>query len=141
MPELLLRMHIVINHSLDEIKQMFNFILNKISRGSGPCLTPDAAALYYFPEVFAKPRDEYITAMLYEIANDTRNDGDGYKNISAYVGNVQIKPISRLWNTYRLDRDHTNVGLQKARRNLYIGKPRSVLKPETPKKAPFTLDY
>ena len=30
MPELLLRMHVVANHSLTEIQQMFNFILNKI---------------------------------------------------------------------------------------------------------------
>ena len=88
MPELLLRMHVVANHSIAEIQQMFNFILNKISRQSGPCLTADVAALYYFPEVFAKPRDEYVAAMLYEIANDTREDGKGYSSISAYVGNL-----------------------------------------------------
>ena len=88
MPELLLRMQVVNNHSLAEIQQIFNFILNKIARGSGPCLTPDAAALYYFPEVFAKPRDEYVTAMLYDMANDTAAGGTGLSSITAYVGNV-----------------------------------------------------
>ena len=32
---------------------------------------PDVAAYYYYPEVFQKPRDEYMAAMLYEIASET----------------------------------------------------------------------
>ena len=46
-----------------------------------------------------------------------------------------------MWNTYRLDRDYTNVQ-HKSTKYLYSNKPRSVLKKKNmPKKAPFMLDY
>ena len=45
-----------------------------------------------------------------------------------------------MWNTYRLDRDYSNVSTKNSRYDHY--KPRSVLrqKPKE-KKRPFTLDY
>ena len=74
--------------------------------------------------------------MLYEMANDTREDGKGYDSITAYVGNLHIKPISRIWNTYRLDKDYGHV----PKRSSMEDKVRkSVLKPEK-KVRPFTLD-
>ena len=69
MPELLLRMKIVNDYSLTEIQQIFNYVLNKVYREKRYCTTPDVAALNLFPDVFAKQRDEYITAMLHDIAN------------------------------------------------------------------------
>ena len=48
--------------------------MNKLSKREGPCTSSAMAALYYFPEVFAKPRDEYVAAFLKEIALHT---GDG----------------------------------------------------------------
>ena len=139
MPELLLRMKIVNEHSLAEIQQIFNYVLNKISRSDGPCGTPDAAALYYFPEVFAKPRDEYVAAMLHDIATDTNEDGQGFSSISAYLGNLHIKPISRVWNTYKLDRDFTHVKQKATPSNMKH--PKDVLKPQEKLTRPFTLDY
>ena len=51
MPEILLRMQIVNNHSLLEMQDMFNLIMNRISKKQGP-LDSGTAALYHFPEVF-----------------------------------------------------------------------------------------
>jgi len=44
MPEVLLRMNIAHNHSLEDLQDIFNFIMNKVSRKEGPCLTPGQAA-------------------------------------------------------------------------------------------------
>ena len=105
MPDLLLRMKVVSSHSLAEIQQIFNYVLNKVAKNGS---SPGLAALYYFPEVFAKPRDEYVAAMLFEMATDMQGD-KGLNKINAYLGNLQIKPVSRLWNTYKLDRTYENI--------------------------------
>lgn len=44
MPEILLRMNIAHNHSLEDLQDMFNFIMNKVSKKEGPCVTPGQAA-------------------------------------------------------------------------------------------------
>ena len=36
MPALLLRMKIVENHSLDDLRDIFDFVLNKVANRSGP---------------------------------------------------------------------------------------------------------
>ena len=93
MPEVLLRMRIASEHTLDELKEILNEILTRVYVGrSGPDL-PDAAAFYHFPEVFQKPRDEYIAALLHTIATDS---SENYESILCYLGNVHVKPVSRL---------------------------------------------
>ena len=73
-------------------------MLNLIKKGNSPYMMPDATALLYFPEVFSEPRDMYVTSMLHEIANDTKNENHtGFESINAYLGNVHIPPIKRLW--------------------------------------------
>ena len=84
MPDILLRMKVVANHSLQEIQQIFNFVLNKVAKTGDP---PGLTALYYFPEVFAKPRDEYVASMLFEMATDMQGE-NGYNQINAYLGNL-----------------------------------------------------
>jgi hypothetical protein len=72
MPEVMLRMKVASMYSLDQLKDIFNDILNKVSQAKeGDPRLPDVAAYYYYPEIFQKPRDEYMAAMLHEIANDT----------------------------------------------------------------------
>ena len=71
MPELLLRMKIANDHSLEELQDIFNVIVNKMKRFDTPCLTTGQAAVFHFPEVFAQPRDEYVAAMIKEIAMHT----------------------------------------------------------------------
>ena len=93
--------------------------MNKVSRGSGPAKVPEAAALYYFPEVFGKPRDEYIAAYLHDMANDLQEDGQGFSTINAYLGNLQIKPVSRLWNTYKLGGDYSHKAQPKPKSLLH----------------------
>ena len=93
MPDLLLRMKIAATYSLQELETIFNEILNKVVRGEGPIVS-DAAAYYHFPEVFCAPRDEYMAALLHEIAQE-----EGVEQINCYIGNVHVKPISRLCNT------------------------------------------
>lgn len=102
MPEVLLRLKIAQNHSLEELRIILNQILNKIvSNKQGP-QTADAAAYFYFPEVFSRPRDEYVAAFLHEIAQDetsievSAEEKKGYENILAYVGNLHAKPVNRM---------------------------------------------
>lgn len=71
MPEVLLRMKVANSHSLVELQEIFNIVMNKLAKKEGPCISSASAAVYYFPEVFAQPRDEYVAAMLKEIAMHT----------------------------------------------------------------------
>ena len=98
MPELLLRMKIGASYSLDELNKIFNSILNHVANPNNPFNMGSIAALAYFPHVFASPRDEYVTAMLYEMATDTSSDDNtGIESILAFTGNVHVKPAKRLW--------------------------------------------
>ena len=67
MPEIVLRLQIGNEHSIDELNQMFNQIANKIKRGE---VTPNSAiaAQILFPEVFLKPKEEYMERILKDIA-------------------------------------------------------------------------
>jgi hypothetical protein len=80
MPEILLRMRIGNMYTLTELNQIFNEVLNKVARckenDSAPDV-PELAALYHFPEVFQKPRDEYMTAILTEIAQSMHDSSAG----------------------------------------------------------------
>lgn len=68
MPTVMLRMKVVETHSLQELTDMFNFILDKMQRGEGPEQSA-AAAHYFYPEMFNKPRDLYMTSLLHEICS------------------------------------------------------------------------
>jgi hypothetical protein len=69
MPELMLRMKVASMFSLDQLKEIFNDVLNRAMQEE---LLPEVAACLYYPEVFQKPRDEYMAAMLQEIAKDEK---------------------------------------------------------------------
>jgi hypothetical protein len=53
MPEVMLRMKVASMYSLDQLKDIFNDILNKVSQAKeGDPRLPDVAAYYYYPEIF-----------------------------------------------------------------------------------------
>ena len=73
MPEVMFRMKVASLYTLEQLKEIFNDLLNKIANAKqGEPRLPDVAALYYYPDVFLKPRDEYMAALLHEMANDTQ---------------------------------------------------------------------
>ena len=87
--------------------------MNKLVRKEGPCISSATAAQYYFPDIFARPRDEYVAAMLKEIAmnskseisNDPQNSDSlsGIQSMNCYLGNVHVPPITRMLKTYNSD--------------------------------------
>lgn len=95
MPEQLMRMKISSDYSLKQMQEIFNDIMNKIKFQGGPKV-PHAAALYYYPEIFQKYRDEYMEALIYNVATNAQ---DLPETIDVYLGNIHISPMSRLWNT------------------------------------------
>lgn len=118
MPELMLRMKVASLFSLDQLKEIFNDILNKVaSARDGEPSMPDIAAYFYYADVFQKPRDEYMAALLKEVANETwkRNDKYvSYSSVSCYLGNLHVSPVARLWKTSKLDSMTQTIGDQKA---------------------------
>jgi hypothetical protein len=59
-----------------------------------------------FPEVFQKPRDEYLYAILRKLVEDegmsltsSIEDQPPVEVIDFYIGNLHVSPLSRLWNT------------------------------------------
>lgn len=102
MPEILMRMKISSLYSLKEMQEMFNQIMKKIDKKEGP-IQPEACALYLYPEVFLKHRDEYIYSMLRKIADEgqitSQTNSPPLKTIDVYLGSFHVSPISRLWNT------------------------------------------
>lgn len=70
MPTIMLRMKLVETYSLKELVEMFNHILKMIADpNSGTPIQPAAAANFHFPDVFNKPRDLYVAALLHEICS------------------------------------------------------------------------
>ena len=68
-----------------------------------------SAAMYYFPDVFCRPRDEYVAAMIKELALFTNEEGQGLSAISCYLGNIHVKPTLRLLNTFNSDGVHSAI--------------------------------
>ena len=98
MPLVMLRMKIVESYSLEELVDIFNQILRKVQDERSDCpVNPAAAALYLYPEVFIKPRDLYITAMLHEICSEAPAEIGGLERVNAYLGNLHVSPLTRLW--------------------------------------------
>jgi hypothetical protein len=98
MPELLNRMQIASKYTLKELQDMFNYIMNKIKQDNGPT-QPGAAALFHFPEVFLKFKDEYMQAMIRTVLVENESEEEKIGNIDVYLGNMHVSPLSRLWNT------------------------------------------
>lgn len=107
MPEVLYRMKIANDYTLKELEGMFNTIANRI-QDSNVNENPILAAYQLFPEVFCKPRDEYMYIMMNEVLNDPETQEDigqitpDQESIVAYLGKNHVAPISRLWSTVNL---------------------------------------
>ena len=69
MPEILMRMKISSLYSLSEMQEMFNQIMKCIDRKDGP-IQPEACALFLYPDVFLKHKDDYIYSMIRKIAEE-----------------------------------------------------------------------
>eukprot|EP00347_Sterkiella_histriomuscorum_P017372 403349636 len=100
MPDLLNRMQIGATITLKEMQEIFSDIMNKIKRGQGP-IQPGAAALYHYPEIFQKRKDQYLDAMIRDVLVETDNLPNEQRpsTIDVYCGNIHVSPLSRLWNT------------------------------------------
>lgn len=114
MPEIVLRLQIANQYSLEELNKMFNVVANKINRGE-VIPNPHVAAQMLFPEVFVKPREEYMHRMLRDIA--ASNSEELFKNetsfsatattrpptILAYTGHIHVQPLVEMWEQEQAD--------------------------------------
>ena len=96
MPQLMLRMRLVHDNSLERLEDIYNSVLNRVARNEGPS-QPAASALYHYPQFFNEPRDAYMASMLHEMCEDVSEDPP--ERVQAFVGNVHVSPIARLWQT------------------------------------------
>ena len=85
MPEILLRQIIGNSLSLEDVKDIFKFVLEQISKANIP-LTMQAATVQYFSHIFEMPKDLYMTALL-------RNTMQAANTCCAFVGNPHWGPI------------------------------------------------
>ncbi len=69
LPEILNRMHIVAKTPLDEMLDMFNNVMKYVERRRGPS-HPGANAVFHYPEMFLKFRDEYTESMIRKIVEE-----------------------------------------------------------------------
>jgi hypothetical protein len=69
MPEILLRMKIANEFSLKELEKIFNKVCGKIKRGESQPIPP-LVAQELFPEIFVRPREEYIYQTLKDICDE-----------------------------------------------------------------------
>ena len=97
MPALLYRMKICESYTLEELDGIFNYLRSKIQINDGPSQF-QAAAVYHFPEVFIEFKDQYVASILHEICLFYENL-QAYDSINAYVGNTDVKPLCRLFQT------------------------------------------
>ena len=84
--------------------------------------------------------------MLKEIAMHTgEKENSSYSNISCYLGNVHISPITRMLKTYNSDGVHSGdlteeSDFDKKRKSVLLSKRRKKVAPAY-KKQDFALDY
>ena len=112
MPEVLLRMKIASEYSLKELQTVFNTVANRINKKQ-IVPVPALAAQELFPEIFVRPRDEYIQKIMKEIVESeslkvkmedqenpiTEKELDQSNCILVYTGSIHVAPLSRAWNT------------------------------------------
>jgi len=89
MPELLLRQVLSNSLSLDDMKDIFKFVLEQISKSRVP-ITMSTATLQYFSHIFLLPKDLYMTALL-------RNVMAASNACCVYVGTPHYAPIQNYW--------------------------------------------
>jgi len=85
MPELLLRQILGNSLTLEDVKDIFKFVLEQISKAKVP-LTMQTATLTYFSHIFLMPKDLYMTALL-------RNVMQAANCALVYVGIPHFGPI------------------------------------------------
>lgn len=87
MPEPLLRQIVGNTISIEEMRDLFRFVLNKIKETSHP-MTMRQATLMFLPHIFQIPKDLYMAAMLKE-------SFQAATCIVAFVGLDHFNPIQR----------------------------------------------
>jgi hypothetical protein len=94
MPEQLLRIQLGNTIPLSTVKEMYDFILEKLSehyrKHPDVLMTMEEMTMYYFPHIFQMPRDLYLTAMIKETAPAT-------STTAVFVGAPHFIPIQRYW--------------------------------------------
>jgi hypothetical protein len=119
--------------------------MDKLQSGRGP-LNAGTCALYYFPEIFQRRRDEYMFAMLKKIVseepvpNDQGDTPPPIKTIDVYLGKMHVSPLTRLWNTQT-----TSLSLEPTRieekEDEDSGRGRKVAKKSPVKKAQRSIEF
>lgn len=89
MPEVLLRQVVGNSLSLEDVKDIFKYVLEQISKAKVP-ITMGSATQQYFSHIFQMPRDLYMTALL-------RNTMMASNTCLAFVGNPHWAPIQHYW--------------------------------------------
>ena len=89
MPEVLLRQILGNSLSLEDIKDIFKFVLEQISKARVP-LTMQSATIQYFSHIFLLPKDLYMTALL-------RNTMAASNACCVFVGTPHFSPIQNYW--------------------------------------------
>jgi hypothetical protein len=89
MPELLLRQILGNSLSLEDVKDIFKFVLQQISKAKVP-LTMQTASLTYFSHIFLMPKDLYMTALL-------RNVMQAANTACVFIGTPHYVPIQNYW--------------------------------------------
>lgn len=85
---------------------------------------PALAAQILYPEIFVAPRDEYMKILLKEILEDHKSSEEfmptecnPYENVLAYIGNIHITPIDKIWNI-KHDKENEKIDSQGSGRKL-----------------------
>jgi hypothetical protein len=76
-------------------------------RDGGP-LQAGAAALFHFPDVFLKLRDEYMYSLIRKIAeeepqppvNPDQPQPEPISSIDVYLGHMHVAPVAKLWESH-----------------------------------------
>ena len=90
MPEILLRMKIANEYTLKDLEKIFNKVCGKIKRGECRPI-PALVAAELYPEIFVRPREEYVYQALKEICDEQEQDEE--ISILTYLGDVHVSPI------------------------------------------------
>jgi hypothetical protein len=89
MPEILLRQILGNSLSLEDVKDIFKFVLEQISKSKVP-MSMHTATIQYFSHIFLLPKDLYMTALL-------RNTMAAANCCLAYVGTPHYSPMQNYW--------------------------------------------
>lgn len=119
-------MHIVCNHPLDEMLDIFNNLMNFVEKGKGP-IQPGAAAYFHYPEIFQKLRDQYLESYIRKVVEENTNNS--LEVVDVYLGNWHVSPLSRLWNTNLSSVSSQQAHIEKSKAENTSKRGKSVLLP------------